>query len=390
MAAANRAQPAFCLGEHTLSVPMELHKENRKRLCERLRANKNVPKNSVVVMQGGESATQYCSDTELLFRQESYFQWMFGVAEPDSYGAIDVDTGVGILFIPKLPESYATWMGKIHPPEHFKDKYGVDKVKFVEDIATVLKNMNPSKLLILRGLNTDSGKHCREAAFDGIGDFTVDNKLLHPEIMECRVIKTDMELEVLRYVNRISSEAHKEVMKSIRPGMYEYQMESAFQHYCYVNGGMRIMSYTCICGSGFNSSILHYGHAGAPNSKKIQDGDMCLFDMGAEYHCYTSDITCSFPANGKFTEDQKKIYNAVFKASRAVMQAVKPGVSWVEMHKLAERQILEELKRHGLLQGEVDHMMKVRLGAVFMPHGLGHFMGLDVHDVGGYPEVRLR
>ncbi|XP_035229913.1 xaa-Pro dipeptidase-like [Stegodyphus dumicola] len=113
---------------------------------------------------------------------------------------------------------------------------------------------------------------------------------------------------------------------------------------------------------------------------------MCLFDMGCEYYCYASDITCSFPANGKFNDKQKLIYEAVYKSSRAVMAAVKPGVSWVDMHKLANKVHLEELKAGGLLKGDVNDMLKVNLGAVFMPHGLGHFMGCDVHDVGGYIE----
>lgn len=113
---------------------------------------------------------------------------------------------------------------------------------------------------------------------------------------------------------------------------------------------------------------------------------MCLFDMGSEYYCYTSDITCSFPANGKFTNKQKGIYEAVYKSSRAVMKAVKPGVSWVDMHLLADRVQLEALKELGLVKGDIDEMMKVRLGAVFMPHGLGHFLGIDTHDVGGYPQ----
>jgi len=113
---------------------------------------------------------------------------------------------------------------------------------------------------------------------------------------------------------------------------------------------------------------------------------MCLFDMGGEYYCYASDITSSFPASGKFTEDQKNIYNAVLSANRAVLNAVKPGVSWVDMHLLANRVMLEGLTKSGILKGSVDEMMKANLAAVFQPHGLGHFMGIDVHDVGGYLE----
>jgi len=149
---------------------------------------------------------------------------------------------------------------------------------------------------------------------------------------------------------------------------------------------MRHMSYTCICASGYCGATLHYGHAGAPNDRTINEGDMCVFDMGGEYYCYASDITCSFPANGKFTADQRAIYEAVLKANRAVLKAVKPGVSWLDMHELAESVILTELVTIGILRGNVEDMLAANLGATFMPHGLGHFMGCDVHDVGGYPD----
>jgi Xaa-Pro dipeptidase len=277
---------------------------------------------------------------------------------------------------------------RIYPPEHFKKKYAVDSVYYTDEISQVLKDLNPPKILLLNGVNTDSGKTTVKASFEGIENFAqiIDEKILHPIITECRVIKTPMEIEVLRYANKISSKAHCEVMRRIKPGMMEYELESLFQYQCYSLGGCRHFSYTCICGSGHNSSVLHYGHAGAPNDRLIQDGDMCLFDMGCEYHCYTSDITCSFPANGKFTAKQSEIYNGVLRASRAVMEAVKPEVCWKEMHLLAERELLSALKEIGLVTGDVGQMMDVRLGATFMPHGLGHFMGCDVHDVGGYPK----
>ncbi|XP_063048977.1 xaa-Pro dipeptidase [Engraulis encrasicolus] len=384
MAASQRA--VYWLGKDTLRVSAALFAENRRRLLAALKNADGVQAKAVVVLQGGEQKQRYCTDTEPVFRQESFFHWAFGVTESDCYGAVMVPSGRSLLFVPKLPDSYATWMGEIHPREHFKDKYDVDEVHYTCDIAEVLAKLNPSHLLTLRGVNTDSGSTCREASFEGISQFTVNNTILHPVIVECRLLKTDMELEVLRYTNRISSEAHKEVMRAVRPGHKEYEMESLFQHYCYSRGGMRNVSYTCICGSGHNASVLHYGHTGAPNDKTINDGDMCLFDMGGEYYCYSSDITCSFPANGKFTADQKAIYEAVLKSSRAVFNAIKPGVKWTDMHRLADRVHLEELVKVGLLKGDVDEMMKVHLGSVFMPHGLGHLLGIDVHDVGGYPE----
>ncbi|XP_037104305.1 xaa-Pro dipeptidase [Syngnathus acus] len=383
---ATAPQPVFWLGNDTLRVSAELFAENRRRLCNGLRAKENLESNSVVVLQGGEQQQRHCTDTDVVFRQESFFHWAFGVTESDCYGAIQVDSGKSILFVPKLPPSYGTWMGEIFSKDHFRKKYAVDEVNYTCDIAEFLRDLKPAVLLTLRGQNTDSGSVSREASFEGISQFQVNNTLLHPVIVECRLIKTDMELEVLRYTNKVSSEAHKIIMKSVKPGQKEYEMESLFQHYCYTKGGMRHTSYTCICGTGNNCSILHYGHAGAPNDKTIMDGDMCLFDMGGEYYCYSSDITCSFPANGKFTADQRAIYEAVLKASRTVMAAIKPGVKWTDMHRLADRVHLEELVKVGILKGSVEDMMKVHLGSIFMPHGLGHLLGIDVHDVGGYPE----
>ena len=145
------------------------------------------------------------------------------------------------------------------------------------------------------------------------------------------------------------------------------------------------MAYTCIAASGHHGATLHYGHAGEPNAKLVEDGDMCLFDMGAEYHCYCSDITCSFPANGKFTDQQRDVYETCLEAVVAVESAMRPGVNWADMHRLANRTILAGLLKRGyLIGGTVEEMDAVNLGAVFMPHGLGHFLGLDTHDVGGY------
>ena len=188
----------------------------------------------------------------------------------------------------------------------------------------------------------------------------------------------------MRYVNDITCDSHMAVMRHCRPGFKEYQMESIFNHWCYFRGGARFMAYTCICASGDNGAVLHYGHAGEPNSKTIRDGEMCLFDMGCEYHGYTSDVTCSFPSSGFFTEQLTLIYEAVLDTQWTVMAAMRPGVSWGSMHELAYRVILTCLKEGGLLVGDVDEMLANEVGAVFMPHGLGHFMGLDTHDVGGY------
>lgn len=381
--AAVEQSACFSMGDHTLKVPMELFALNRRRLAERLR--EKAP-HSIVVLQGGSDSHHHCSDVDYKFQQEGYFNWMFGVHEPDFYGALDVDSGKSILFIPRLPEEYTIFMGRIKSTDEFKKYYAVDEVYYVDEIKDVMKKKAPDMLLTLYGLNTDSGRTCKEAVFSGIREFNVNNKILHPEIAECRVLKTPLEIEVMRYVNKISSDAHKMVMQKLKPGMYEYQGEAIFLDYCYFVGGSRAEGYTCICASGVNGAILHYGHAGAPNDKKIESGELCLFDMGAKYAGYTADITVTFPISKKFTDDQKAVYNAVLNARNAVIAALKPGVSWVDMHRLSLEVILTDLKKYGVLVGDVDEMIQKGIGAILMPHGLGHFLGCDVHDVGGYLE----
>lgn len=378
-------RPHFWKHGETLKVPNSLFHDNRQRLVSRLRPKTEASlSGTFVVLQGGVDVPFNDTDTNWPFRQESFFQWCFGVEEPDCYGALDLATGASILFVPRLPPEYAIWQGKLYTLDDFKKRYGVDETHYTDEIASVLKKKRAQLLLTLSGRNSDSGLLARGAIFDGIDQFRVDNKILYPEICECRVIKSPEEIEVLRYVCKISSEAHKTVMRSMSPGIPEYRAEAWFLHYVYSVGGCRHASYTCICGSGHNSSVLHYGHAGAPNNKVIQDGDMCLFDMGGNYCGYAADITCSFPANGKFTEDQKLIYNAVLKARDAVIAAAKPGVVWTDMHLLANKVMLTSLKEGGLLVGNVEDMIRAGLNEVFQPHGLGHLLGLDVHDVGGY------
>nr|XP_026493897.1 xaa-Pro dipeptidase [Vanessa tameamea] len=369
---------SWSMGPGTLEVPLSLFAKNRQRLAEKLQSGQ------VVVLQGGDSISHYDTDIEYVFRQEAYFTWVCGVREPGCFFALDVKTGKAHLFVPRLPEEYEVWMGKLLTPSEFKKIYGVEEVHYVDELTDVLKSLKPDVLLTLSGPNSDSGLTAKEAVFEGIDEFNVDNEILFPIIAELRVIKTPEEIEVMRYICKISSDAHKQVMLFTRPGLIEYQCESVFLDHCYRVGGCRHVSYTCICGSGHNGATLHYGHAAAPNAKMVHDGDMCLFDMGGNYAGYAADITCSFPANGKFTDDQKLIYEAVLKARDAVVREAKPGVLWTDMHLTANRAMLEHLKEGNLLKGDVEKMIEHGVNGILQPHGLGHLLGLDVHDVGGY------
>jgi Xaa-Pro dipeptidase len=373
----------FSLGDQTFKVPMQMHAENRLKLLQRLVA-RNANPDGFVLLQGGDEKNRHDTDHTFLFRQESFFQYLFGVKEPGFYGGIHVGSRKSVLFIPKLPQEYVVWLGRILPAEYFKKLYEVDEVYFTDEIEQTLNNLSVNLIYTLHGKNTDSGSTFKEATFPGIHQFKKDNMLLFPELVECRVIKSEKELNLMRYVNKVCSEAHIEVMKSVKADHYEYQAEARFLFETYFKGGCRHQSYTCICASGENGAILHYGHSGAPNDRQIKGGDMLVFDMGAEYHCYGSDVTRSFPVNGKFTEKQRKIYQAVLDAQESVIKSIKPGVEWVEMHSLALKIIVTRLKEYNILIGDINELMEKHIGALFMPHGLGHLLGIDTHDCGGY------
>ncbi|TMW62064.1 hypothetical protein Poli38472_009557 [Pythium oligandrum] len=376
-------------------IDYAMHVQHRKKLVKQFLAAhpKAKTNSSAILLHGGSEVDRYDTDTQYAFRQESFFQYLFGIREPDCAAMIDLTTEQAVLFVPRQSAEWELWCGDRKPLTYFRTHYKVDAVYYVDELKTILQsNYGVEQLYVLKGKNTDSGlETVTTSTFEGIEDFSVDTKALHPVLVECRVIKSEKELELLRFVNQLSSNAHIEVMKTVRPGKMEFHAESSFLHHCYSYGGARLHAYTCICGSGHNASALHYGHAGAPNDKKLDDGDIFLNDMGAELHGYASDITCTFPVNGKFSDDQKMIYEGVLKAHDAVMAASKPGVSFIDMHLLSHRVLTQHLLEHGLFQnGTVDELMDHEISAYFYPHGLGHLMGLDVHDVGGVPPGTTR
>lgn len=233
-------------------------------------------------------------------RQDSWFNYLFGVKEPGMYGAINLETQKTTLFIPKLPEEYKIWCGTIYPPEHFRVSYAVDEVIYTEDMKSWLENAlqdESAKLHVMNGVNSDSGSKAKPARFAGDEDLWRKGKgegsILHGLLSQARVTKSADEVEVMRYVANVASNAHVEVMRSIKNCTFEYELEAKFLYEIYRNGGCRKCAYTSICACGPNSAVLHYGHAGAPNDRELNSTDIALLDMGAEYHGYVSDITCS-------------------------------------------------------------------------------------------------
>jgi len=391
----------YHMGLNTLRISRKaLHGGLRSRVLEVLRKDLSGGSTTgmpgVLLLQAGGPFHVYSTDGELTFKQESYMHYLFGVQEEDWYGAIDLNTGQAHLFMPRLPAEYAVWMGPLQVPQDALAKYAVDSVHYADEMSDVLKQLLAAQgskgpklgpLFVLAGINSDSGRPTLRASFkDMQNEFEVEpDAKVFQVVTNCRTVKSPEEVAILRYANVVGSAGHVKMMRKTVPGItMEYQLESEFLHHCYANGGCRTYGYTPICASGPNGATLHYGHAGAPNDREVQAEDMMLVDMGCEYYRYGSDITCCWPASGKFSQKQRLVYEAVLRAHTAVIAALRPGVAWPEMHTLAYRIILEDLSAGGLLRGSVEDMLAANVGALFMPHGLGHFLGIDTHDVGGY------
>ena len=313
--------PIYSLGLKTYRVPMALYELNRARLVQSMleiimneqqqlqekassssdEEQESLPR-GVILLEGGKQTTRYDTDFEPVFRQESYFHWAFGVADADVYGAISLPSGDATLFIPQYGIDYEIFCGSSPDLEKTCSKYGIENVLPIDQLENFITSelapaddgTDDAKLYLLSGLNSDSGNYAMPAHYDGIQKHERNTKTLFEAIAEARVFKSQAEIELMRYTNWVSSMAHVEVMRYVEVGMMEYQLESLFQHYTYTHGGCRLMSYTCICACGPNPAILHYGHSGRPNDRLLRDGDMALLDMGAEYHCYASDITCRY------------------------------------------------------------------------------------------------
>mmetsp|Transcript_38108 Transcript_38108/g.98782 ORF Transcript_38108/g.98782 Transcript_38108/m.98782 type:complete len:532 (-) Transcript_38108:108-1703(-) len=377
----------FSMGEGTHRVPMSMHAENRARLCERLRKRHEIGAAAVVFLQGGADQPVYDTDTNWAFKQESNFQYLFGVKEPGCLGALRVRDGRAVLLVPEMPEAYQAVCGPRKPPAWFHRAYAVDEVMYVHEAKQALEGLSAGELLIFQGdANRDSGNKLPEPELLEEASFKIGreaSQIFWDEMNECRLVKSPKELEVLQYVNDVSSHAHVAAMRTSRPMQREHLAEATFRYQSMLRGCFRT-GYDCICGSGRRNAILHYGHPAEPNSELVAQGSMRLLDMGAEYHCYTSDVTCSYPVSGTFNEAQRAVYGAVWAATLAVEMSIKPGVNYKDMHRLSQRTLLEKMKEAGLFLGDVDAMVSAGLMSYFMPHGLGHNLGLDVHDVGGY------
>ena len=207
---------------------------------------------------------------------------------------------------------------------------------------------------------------------------TTNIDVLKSAIENCRVTKDAHEIALIRHANAISSEAHREVMRIAKRAKNEAELMGTFIGTCIANGG-REQAYGCICASGMNAATLHYVHNDLTTSKKLN----LLIDAGCEYNCYCSDITRTYPLTGTFTKESREIYDIVDKMQSSCMTMLRAGVLWEDVHRRAHEIGIEGLLHLGILKGDKEEIFKSRVSTVFLPHGLGHYLGMDTHDTGG-------
>jgi Xaa-Pro aminopeptidase len=198
-------------------------------------------------------------------------------------------------------------------------------------------------------------------------------------VHEMRVVKSADEIEIMQTAADIAAEAHCEAMKAAKPGMHEYQLEALIEQ-IFRRRGASAPAYTSIVGAGPNATVLHYIN----NDGELRDGDLLLVDAGAEYRGYASDITRTFPINGRYSKPQRDIYDLVLKAQMACVEMVRPGVTHDQLKQRSIEILTEGMVELGLLEGKVEELIKEKKYEKFYMHGLGHMLGIDVHDVGRY------
>ena len=348
-----------------------MHKDHRQRV---LSLFKDQP-DALLYIKGGDILHRYNTDYEYPFRQESRFLYLTGVKEPGMAAFLHCGTGECILVIPRRDTQYAVWMGYVLPPETYQESFQTDHVLYEDEVPSWLQSHMPKTIHVLPG---------QDAALQQLGYHT-ETGMLDDAITWSRVIKTPYEIDRLKQAALIANQAHELVMKATKTGMYEYELKALFEYHA-ARHGLIHAPYNGIFASGPGSAILHY----TGFQRRLCEGDLLLVDAGAECDGYAADITRTFPVNGHYNGIQADLYDITLQAQLAALSLAEPGKKMEDLHLAAARTIVDGLLQTGLLKGSIDTLMEKNVFALFFPHGLGHFLGLDTHDPGGYPKGTVK
>jgi Xaa-Pro aminopeptidase len=329
------------------------------------------------------------ADTDFEFRQDTDFYYLTHLNEPDCVAVIAPGHPEHkyVLFVrPRIREE-EIWTGIRAGVEGAVLDYGADASYAIGQLNDLLPKylQNVEKLYYRFGINEgfdhkiiSTIKYMREKVRGGVYAPTT---IIDPGtiVHEMRLRKSEEDVKNLRRAAQISAEGHIAAMKHCKPGIYEYELEAIIEYVFRKNGATGV-GYPSIVGSGFNTTILHYN----TNNHQIKDGDLVLIDAGAEYNLFSGDITRTFPANGRFTKAQQSIYEAVLAANKEVIKMVKPGESFMKLHEKAVEVVSDQLLELGLVSGSREEVIEKEAYKKFFMHRTGHWLGMDVHDVGRY------
>jgi len=328
-------------------------------------------------------------DVEHIYRQDSDFQYLSGFPEPEAVIALipGREHGEYVLFCRERDPERELWDGLRAGQDGAIDEYGADDAFPISDIDDILPGLIEGRSRVYYAIGTNEAfdhrlmewiKTIRAKARQGAqppNEFVALDHLLH----DLRLYKSANEVKVMKHAAEISARAHIRAMQASRAGLHEYHLEAELD-YEFRKGGAKMPAYGSIVAAGRNACILHYRENDAP----LKDGDLVLIDAGCEIDCYASDITRTFPVSGTFSAEQKAIYELVLAANEEAFKHIAPGKHWNEAHEATVRVITAGLVQLGLLQGEVNELIASEAYKPFYMHRAGHWLGLDVHDVGDY------
>ncbi|MES3038165.1 MAG: aminopeptidase P N-terminal domain-containing protein, partial [Bdellovibrionota bacterium] len=359
---------------------MNLFKERRQKVAQKIKGS------ALIVASHPEHIRNH--DVNYPYRQDSNLFYLTGWEEPDSILIMRPGlTPETVLFVRKRDKERETWDGFRYGPEGAEFEFKVDKAYPIDEFAQVAPDLlkgfdsvyyrmvkNPEAdqkvLSVIEKLRASQGR-------TGYGLLTIHDA--DTMLGEMRLVKSPKELEYLGQACEISAQAHVAAMKFTRPNVTEREVTGVLCYEFYMRGSAR-EGYNFIVASGKNATTLHYNF----NDDVCKDGDLLLIDAGAEYCYYTGDITRTYPVNGKFTDVQAKVYQAVLDVQKELISYVKPGIVFKELHDIGASRLTDYMLELGLLTGQKDEVMKNLLHRRYYPHGIGHWLGLDVHDAGLY------
>jgi Xaa-Pro aminopeptidase len=326
-------------------------------------------------------------DTLYSYRPDSDFFYITGFDEPDAVAVLIPGRPQGefLMFCRERDREKELWDGPRQGPDGLVARYGADDAFPIDDIEEILPGLleRCERVFYSMGVFGEFDQrllgwmhalHARRQSGHAPDELVDLDHLLH----EMRLFKSRREVSVMKRSARIAVEAHRQAMRACTPGMYEYELEAEYR-YAFARHGAQC-SYEPIVAAGSNACVLHY-HA---NDSVLNDGDLVLIDAGCELECYASDVTRTFPVNGEFSEPQRDLYEIVYAANQAATDKVRPGNHWNDPHDAAVREITRGLRGLGILQGRLPALIKAGAYRPFFVHKTGHWLGMDVHDVGDY------